>query len=287
MAMPPFVLSDRDILEETCRRATQTVQLAPGELMCRVLGKYLVFVDPHDLGVTPRLCLDGFWESWITTAIARAVRPGLFCVDVGANHGYFTLLLADAVGPDGRVLAIEPNPLLVKLLEQTIEVNGFRRHTCVIAKAANDGSVREVSLAVPRRRGACASICGDALGEARTSALGEIPCDVVRVGASSIDDLTASWPRVDVVKIDAEGAEPLIWQGMSRTIRLNPHLLAIVEFVPSRYVDAPGFLDEIQSADFPLRIVAHDSTIQPISIADALTERDGEGCTLFLQRETD
>lgn len=277
MTVPAFVLGNRDALEEMSRRGTQTVQLANGELMCRVLSKYLMFVDPHDLGITPRLCLDGFWESWITTAIARALRPGLFCVDVGANHGYFTLLFADGTGAGGRVLAVEPNPAVAELLTQTVEVNGFDRYTTVVVKAATDGAAPEVPLAIPRRRAACATIRGV------TSAA----CDIVHVGASSLDDLTASWPRVDIVKIDAEGAEDVIWRGMSRMIRDNPGLLVVLEFVPSRYRNAPAFVDEILSAGFPLRIVAHDSTIQPTSRADVLTDPDGQGWTLFLQRDPD
>src|SRR5512146_2252328 len=125
MGVPPFVLADRATLETAARQAAQAVPLGDGALLCRVLGKYLMFVDPHDLGVTPRLCLDGFWESWVTTAVARALVPEGFVVDVGANHGYYTMLLADGVGRRGRVLAIEPNPSLAALLELSVEVNGF------------------------------------------------------------------------------------------------------------------------------------------------------------------
>src|SRR6187402_1960175 len=119
MTMPACVHSDRAALEDAARRGAQAVNMANGALLCRVLTKYLMFVDPDDLGVTPRLCLDGFWESWVTAAIARALRPGAFCVDVGANHGYYTLLMADAAGPHGRVLALEPNPTLAGLLALT------------------------------------------------------------------------------------------------------------------------------------------------------------------------
>jgi hypothetical protein len=107
---------------------------------------------------------------------------------------------------------------------------------------------------------------------------------VLDVDAASVDDLTASWPRVDLVKIDAEGAEPLIWRGMRRTIERNPELVVVLEFVASRYEEARGFLDAIEADGFPLRYVAHDSSIEPLPDEEALSDGDGEGWTLFLHR---
>jgi FkbM family methyltransferase len=274
MGLPPCVLADRATLEDAARRGTQAINLANGALMCRVLTKYLMFVDPDDLGVTPRLCLDGFWESWVTAALARVLQPGSFCVDVGANHGYYTLLLADAAGPGGRVVALEPNPALAELLALTLEVNGFERRAIVSPQAATDGTPRTVQLVIPHRRGACATICR-----------APSPADtVVDVEATSVDDLTASWPRVDLVKIDAEGAEPFIWRGMRRTIAGNPGLVVVLEFVPSRYDDPRGFVEAIRADGFPLRYIAHDSSIDTLSDEEALTDGDGDGWTLFLDR---
>jgi len=274
MTMPACVHSDRAALEDAARRGAQAVNMANGALLCRVLTKYLMFVDPDDLGVTPRLCLDGFWESWVTAAIARALRPGAFCVDVGANHGYYTLLMADAAGPHGRVLALEPNPTLAGLLALTLEVNGFERRALIAQQAATDGAMPTARLVIPSRRGACASIC-------RAPAAADT---VLEVEAASLDDLTAAWPRVDLVKIDAEGAEPAIWRGMRRTIACHPDLIVVLEFVASRYDDPRGFLAAIDRGGFPLRCVAHDASIQPLSVEQALDDGDGEGWTLFLYR---
>jgi len=59
-----------------------------------------------------RLRGDGFWESWVTVAVARHLQAGMCCVDVGANYGYYTLLMASFVGPEGRIIACEPIPSL-------------------------------------------------------------------------------------------------------------------------------------------------------------------------------
>lgn len=275
MSVPQFLLGDRDYLETHARRHAQTVHLAEGTVLCRVLAKYLMFVDPYDLGVTPRLCLDGYWESWITSAVARAVQAGGWCVDVGANHGYYTVILADAVGRYGRVLAVEPNPRLSELLALSLEVNGLTTQTTIVQKAVTDGRTARVRLVVPNRRGACATICREATATDQ----------VVDVDASSVDQLTAEWPQVDLVKVDAEGAEDLIWRGMHRTIERNPGLLVLLEFVPSRYRDPCSFVREIQKAGFSLREVGYDSEIVPVSEAELVQGDEHEGRMLFLRRE--
>ena len=95
-----------------------------------MLGKYLVYADAQESGITPHLAMDGYWESWITLVLARTVRPGSHCLDIGANHGYFTLVMADAAGPNGRVVPVEPTPRLTEMLRQTLDINGFPMWRC-------------------------------------------------------------------------------------------------------------------------------------------------------------
>ena len=126
MPLPPHLLSSRAELEEVSRKKAAGVYYGDHRLLCRLLGDYLAFVDARDLMLGPRLVLDGFWESWVTLAVARHLRPGMWCVDVGANYGYYTLLMAAACGPEGRMVACEPNPLLAETyLPQNLALNGF------------------------------------------------------------------------------------------------------------------------------------------------------------------
>ena len=110
-----------------------------------------MYVDALETGIAPHLCLDGYWESWITVALARTLRRDWHCLDIGANHGYYTLVMADAVGPKGRVAPIEPTPRLADLLRQTLDVNGFP-HVDVVQKAASDTDEKTLQLVIPRHR---------------------------------------------------------------------------------------------------------------------------------------
>jgi FkbM family methyltransferase len=273
VAIPDHLTGDRALLEEISRLHTQTVSLADRVILCRVLSKYLMFADADDFSVTPHLALNGYWESWTTLAIARALRPGVHAVDVGANHGYFTLLMADAAGADGRVLAIEPNPRLAELVARTLEVNGYSRCAAVLAAAAGASS-GIANLVVPRHRWADASIV-------RAAASTD---DVMAVETTSVDDAARAWPRVDFVKVDAEGAEEAIWAGMTCTLRRNRHIVVVMEFKPASYPDPRRFLARIAADGFPLRRIGDDAAIELLSDSDALRGGPGGDWMLFLRR---
>lgn len=59
---------------------------------------------------------------WI---LRREVKKDMICIDLGANIGYITLLMADIVGPRGRVYAIEPDPINIEVLKSTIKLNKY------------------------------------------------------------------------------------------------------------------------------------------------------------------
>ncbi|MFC7542969.1 FkbM family methyltransferase [Siccirubricoccus deserti] len=129
-------------MEAAIRARCQSVAVDPQTILCRILGRYKFFVDCRDQGLAPHLMLDGYWEYWVSDFIWRNVKPGETVADIGANLGYYTVLLADLVGPGGRVMAFEPNPRLFDLLQRNVAINGFSRWANCHAKAvaAKSGS---------------------------------------------------------------------------------------------------------------------------------------------------
>jgi FkbM family methyltransferase len=272
--LPSYLTSERCELEMLSRQHYQTARLSDRVLLCRVLGKYIVYADPEDVGITPHLCLDGFWESWITIAMARVLKPGWYCVDIGANHGYYTLIMADAIEANGRVLAVEPQPQLAELLRLTLEVNGLHRHTTVLQKAVADTVSKTTHLVVPRHRGLDATLHREATGAD----------DVVEVETVTLDQITADWPRVDLIKIDAEGAEESIWRGMRQTLERHQGITIMMEINCARYANPQAFLHEILGAGFPLRYIDYDATIKNLTEEQILTNRIKEDWMLCLHR---
>jgi FkbM family methyltransferase len=273
--IPEYVRGERFELERVSRANWQAVRLGRDALLCRVLGKYLLYTDPEDVGITPHLCLNGFWESWITIALARQLRPGWHCVDVGANCGYYTVLMADAVGEAGCVLAIEPNPGLTNRLYLNLEVNGLQDRGAVLAKAAAECSGSRTSLAVPPQRSLNGTIARVAVPE---------DC-VFEVETVALDDATRDWARVDLVKIDAEGAEESIWRGMQSTVRKNPDLRIFLEFNPLRSRAPRLFLEEMAGKGFCLRHIDFDGDLKELTINQILEPQPAIERMLFLYRD--
>ena len=253
-ALPPL-LFDRGTLETVSRQESRALYLGEETVLCRVLGKYLMYADAQETGITPHLSMDGYWESWITVLLARTLRPGWHCLDIGANHGYYTLIMADAVGQRGRVVPVEPTPRLAELLRETLDVNGFPGVT-VVQKAASKMDGEKLRLVVPPHRSMNARL-SDVAG----------PMDAVfDVETVTVDALTREWPRVDLIKIDVEGAEEDVWQGMQRTIAQNQGLVVILEFNVDRYEDPRKFLEAIELAGFRLRYIDFDADVKDVTI---------------------
>ena len=261
------------MLEAVSRQESRAVYLGEETVLCRVLGKYLMYADAQETGITPHLSMDGYWESWITVVLARTLRQGWHCLDVGANHGYYTLIMADAVGAQGRVVPVEPTPRLAELLRETLDVNGFPSMT-IAQKAASDTDGERLQLVVPARRSLNARLSQEA-GPTDT---------VVEVKSVTIDALTREWPRVDLIKIDVEGAEENVWQGMQRTIADHREIVVILELNVDRYDDPRGFLSVIEGAGFRLRYIDVDAEVKDVTVDELLRRQVGQDWMLHLAR---
>ncbi|MEQ1737024.1 MAG: FkbM family methyltransferase, partial [Rhodoglobus sp.] len=187
----------RSEAEDAIRARVQTVYLGENRLLTRILGRSKLFLSTLDVGFAGHVMLDGFWEMWLTQFFATIVKPGMTVIDVGANAGYYTILFGDAVGRHGRVVAVEPVPATVALLRRSVALNGHASTTHVSAVALGKEPAGEVWMMLPE-------------GEPKNAAVvhSESP-GAFRVPSTNLDTLARdlALDRVDLIKIDAEGAE--------------------------------------------------------------------------------
>lgn len=276
MPLSDHIWNSRAELESVSRRRAVGAYYGGQRLLCRLLGDFLAFVDSRDLMLGPRLVLDGFWEAWVTLALARHLKPGMWCVDVGACYGYYTLLMAAACGPEGRVVACEPNPLLAeKYLPQNLALNGFYHGVEICPNVVGNVDGQEVSFALHQGDFATSSLEPWAYNHRSES---------VQKSMVSLDRLCADWPRLDLVKIDAEGAELLVWEGMQEALQRFPRTTVVMELHLQR--DPPQTADLLQRiihAGYRLRCLNYDGEIVPTDAATIL-EQPQEHWTLWLRR---
>lgn len=149
--------------------------------------------------------------------LEQALSPGGTFLDIGANHGSYTLMAARCVGPTGRVVAFEPQPFLARLLRQSLASNGM-----------GQGTVHEVALG---ERAGSATFFIPAAGSgsgglhAAFSARGQHERLEVRV--ARLDELLPEpLPRENaLVKLDCEGGELGALRGGRRALAALPPLV--------------------------------------------------------------
>jgi FkbM family methyltransferase len=158
------------------------------------------------------------YEPRTTDFLVDALKPGDVFVDIGASHGYFTLIAASRVGPAGRVYAFEPNPPVFRQLADHVQLNGFHDRVRLADIALSDTS-GEATFFVSQ----CTTNSGLSsleVTEQRVQAGLLSTQHTVRVTAETFDHWYGRTKpgAIAVVKIDVEGAEDRVFEGMASTL---------------------------------------------------------------------
>ena len=160
------------------------------------------------------------------TALLNALlRPGATFVDVGANWGYFTLLAAHLVGSRGRVIAMEPDPRLFAMLRANVEANRLRQVAPLALAAADRAGTLELAGHDPEGGNwGLSSLMGNGHGGERFSVESRTVDEV-------LDERGAE--RVELLKMDIEGAEEMALRGMEAGLARGRYRRVLVELHPT------------------------------------------------------
>ena len=263
--------------EAAIRQLCTNAYLGDRRALCRVLGRYKMIVDTTDVGLSSHLLMDGYWEMWLTELFATIARPGMKVVDIGANLGYFTLLLADLVGPEGHVTAFEPNTDLARRMTQSLAINGFGRTSTVHEQALSDAEI-DMLLVVP-----AAEPKNGHLLPADHPAATDDATETRHMRTRRLDSYAELWDA-DLIKIDADTSEQAIWHGMSGILESRRPLTIVLEFARMRYDDPGAFVDRISADGFTLAEITLDAGIQPTTRDAILAAPPADDVMLLLVR---
>lgn len=169
-------------------------------------------IDPRDEFIAAELLVHGTWEEPLVAIVEQLPLEGRTAIDVGAHVGIYTLVLSDRVGPRGRVIALEPERVNFERL-----VGNVRRNRA--------GNVTPLALAA----GAAVTSAWLERNPTNLGAHRISPRPTGRVVPIVPVDSLASPSEVAFVKIDAEGFEHEVLEGMRRIVEESRGLTMLVE----------------------------------------------------------
>jgi FkbM family methyltransferase len=245
------------------RRVQAPVVSVGDRLLVSQVQGFVMAMPSEDVLLTSMLTMYGSIDAGMEAFFSRVLRPGMIFVDVGAHIGLHTVRAASLVGDSGRVYSFEPAPRLFDILTANIVLNGLGGRVVTERKAVSQSSGR--SRFILKQQTGLNTLFGQH----------ESGDNIIEVDTVSLDEALHTLPRIDMVKIDAEGAEAAILRGMTRLLTVHPNMQLVIEFAPSLLRRAGAepleFASELNRSGFRFsRIDDMSGEAKPTSVEDLL-----------------
>ena len=200
--------------------------------------------------------------------LTETVRPGMCAVDVGANQGIASLLLSRLVGPEGKVIALEPDPRMAAALQKNLRTNGVTNVDLLIAGAGAESGEATLFLSAHNS------------GDNRLSH-GDLPtsCPRFKVPIVRLDDVVPE-RKIDFLKIDTQGWEISVLEGAAACVSASPTLKILCEFWPHGLRQAgrepESLVHTLLDMDFALQILQHSQPVTRDTIGSLMSRCKGK-----------
>lgn len=185
----------------------------------------------------------GFFENFTTDLLKSFIREENTILDIGAHHGYYSLIASNLVGKRGKVFAFEPVKENYFILLKNVSLNKFRNVECWNSAISDNNCEKDFYI----------SKASDSSGFTPHPLSSTVEKRLVQT--YSIDEFFND-QKIDIIKIDTEGHELSILKGAKNTIRKNDNIILIVEFNPicikNTKNDPIDLLDKLDSYDFDI-----------------------------------
>jgi FkbM family methyltransferase len=177
-------------------------------------NRFRMWLDPQSY--SDFIC--GIYEPGCTKLLRRFIREGSFGLDIGANLGYFTILMSRLAGESGNILAFEAMPDTLEVLRQNVRLNNLRNVGVVAAAVCDRTGTVELLSRASQHFTKTASVIGYRL---------DGPVHRTVVSALRLDEYFVSTDHMpDVIKIDVEGGELAVLNGATNLLkRARPTLI--------------------------------------------------------------
>lgn len=276
-----FSLQVKTALSRAKRRSS--VYLGHSKALTETIFGHSFTVNTDDVSLAPHLLTKGYWEIWITNFFLNTLSEGMTVLEIGSNIGYYTVLAASEVGSSGTVYSFEADVNNYQILHRNVELNGFLERVHLVNKAVLDEAKTVRFHKLKSHHGSNSII--DFSEEFLSKYMDESTVSIVE--AVSMDTFfKEEYPKVNLVKIDAEGSEPKIFKGMNQFLARNSRIKVICEFAPNLIAQAgespSKFLRYLsQDLSFKLNIINTSGKAVSITEDEILSFPH---CELYLER---
>ena len=213
-----------------------------------------MFLHPNDAF---RLSIYGIHGTHDFKIIKNNVKDGDNVIDLGANIGYFTLILAKLVGPTGKVFAFEPDPRNLALLKKNVEYNNYK-NVIIVPKAVSNVNDKCTLYTGQKTFGQ-----NKIYKPKKTKIQKFIPIDSETVRLDDFFKTNGLLDKISFIKMDVEGAEFLALSGMKEILKLNKNIKIFTEAEISYLEDAGSsydqFIDLLTENDFTFSLADNRS----------------------------
>jgi len=211
----------------------------------------LVVHESGDTQVSQQISEHGKWEPYETQLVMERLTANSTFLDMGANIGYYTAIAASIIGTEGSIYAFEPDPANFQLLQRNLAINNLRHVNAVEAAVSDKDS--EGVLYLNEGNFGDHQIYDNGEGRASRSIRLINPSNYLQDKVS----------RIDLVKIDTQGAEYQILNGLMPLLRKQAAMPSlIIEFWPyglrKAGASAEALLDLLLELEQPIFTIFHD-----------------------------
>lgn len=200
-----------------------------GDVNFSALGRNVHFeldLDPankHHNNLIAHLQGGACYDEEVAWLLLRTLQPGDFAVDVGANLGFFTLMMSQLVGEDGAVTAIEPVPENVVQLRAHIENNAISNVTVFEGPLWKSTEIMPFHINVDDQGGSALWPPERWWENVNT----KVRPQVIRMATATLDYLLLDDECPKMIKIDTEGADQAILEGAQKILAWHPEYIAV------------------------------------------------------------
>lgn len=232
-----------------------------------------IFVNTGDMGCPSPIINGGEWEPENTEILQSFIKASTNFLDIGANVGYYSIIVGNRLAKGtGHVIAFEPHPRMVELIERSVQLNHLEPVVAVRAIAASD------------RDGVLQLFYPDGhVGQGSSVRRFDTAGQSIEAPARRLDDVLPPGMTFDLVKIDVEGAELAVLRGMEGTIQRSPDIKILFEKLEGpANGEADAVADFFQQLGLDLYGIGPGASLVPLDrpnytarIGDILAARKG------------